>query len=111
MNSMTFDRRFAVAGIALCAALLGGCATTGEATSAQAAAGKADQTALQAKQSADAAQSQAARATQTANRADQKATQAQQKADAASSNADKAMDKVAQLEQKIERMFEKTMRK
>jgi murein lipoprotein len=111
MNTVIFDRKFAIAGIALCLGLLGGCATTGEATTAQTDANKADQTAMQAKQAADSAQSQAEHAAQSAQQAQQTADQAEQKASSASSTADQAMSKVAQLEQKIDRMFDKTMRK
>jgi methyl-accepting chemotaxis protein len=111
MNAVFFDRKLAIAGVALCLGLLGGCATTGEASTAQTDANKADQTAVQAKQAADAAQSQAEGASRSAEQAQSAANQAQQKADSASSTADKAMNEVAQLEQKIDRMFKKTMRK
>lgn len=102
----------------VCAALLGGCATTDALNKAQTTADQASQKADEANANANSAKTAAAQASQKADQANvtadgarSTADQASATANAAKAEADKAMQEVSNLAEKIDRMFKKTMQK
>lgn len=104
MKKSSILGKLSVVSCVLALGALGGCASTGDVSSAKAAADSAAQT-------ANAAQSAAASATTTANAAEKKADDASAKADHAQSTADKALAEIQELNEKLDRMFKKNMQK
>jgi hypothetical protein len=105
MNQTRLYKTSSVLGTsALLVALLGGCASTGSVTKAQA-------TADEALSKANAAQASANQANQKADQANATAASAQSTANDAKATADAAKAEVDRLAQKIDNMFKKSMQK
>lgn len=112
MNQKRSYKMVSLLGTSLvCAALLGGCATTDALNKAQTTADQALQKADEANANANSAKTAAAQAAQKADQANVTADQANSTANAAQAEADKAMQAVNTLAEKIDRMFKKTMQK
>lgn len=91
-------------GISVALGTLSACASTGDVSSAKAAADNASQT-------ANAAQSTASSAAQKADTNEAKINQTTQLAQNASADANRAMQGVKEVNEKLDRMFKKGMKK